>query len=140
MMAQQPIVDRLTDDAGFKSVSGLLEWAGLTEAPRAVPALFIVPQGDNAQPNRMSGVIDQKVDETFGIIVVVEGQKRSGHLVDDSLKREVDRVIDTMVGWTHPEAGRPAEYGGGRLLSTDGYRVAWLLTFTTSSHIRKQSQ
>jgi hypothetical protein len=140
MIAQQPIVDHLTDYAGFKTVSGLLEWAGLTEAPRAVPALFVVPQGDSALPNRMSGVIDQKVDETFGIIVVVEGQKRTGHAIDDSLKRDVDRVIDALVGWTHPEASRPTEYGGGRLISTDGYRVAWLITFKASSHIRKQSQ
>ena len=140
MMAQRPIADRLSGHGGFKSVRGVLEWAGLTEAPRAVPALFIVPQGDSARPNRMSGVIDQKVDETFGVVVVVEGQNRAGEGVDDSLKREVDQVIDVLVGWTHPEAGSPTEYGGGRLLSTDGYRVAWLLNFKTSSHIRKQSQ
>lgn len=136
MMAQRPIVARL-GDAKFKTVSGLLEWAGLTEAPRATPALFVVPQADIAQPNRMSGVIDQKVDETFGVIVVVEGRTRAGEAVDESLKQEVDRVIGALVGWTHPEAGRPTEYGGGRLLSADGYRVAWMLSFRTSSHIRK---
>lgn len=140
MIAQNPTVGRLKV-AGFKTVSGLLEWSGLTEAPRAVPALFVVPQGDAAQPNRMaSGVIDQKVDETFGVIVVVEAQKRAGDAVDDSLKRETDRVVDALVGWRHPEASRPTEYGGGRLVSADGYRVAWLLSFKTASHIRKQSQ
>ncbi|WP_289145037.1 hypothetical protein [uncultured Sphingobium sp.] len=140
MIAQGPIVNQLMGYAGFRSVKGVLEWAGLTESPRAVPALFVVPQGDTGQPNRMSGVIDQKVDETFGVVVIVEGRPRAGDEVDDGLKREVDRVIDAMVGWTHPEAGRPTEYGGGRLLSADGYRVAWMLTFKTSSHIRKQSQ
>lgn len=136
MIAQNPIVERLKA-AGFKSVSGLLEWSGLTEAPRATPALFVVVQGDAAQPNRMSGVIDQKVEETFGVIVVVEAQKRAGDNVDDSLKQESDRVVDALVGWRHPEASRPTEYGGGRLLSADGYRVAWMLSFRTSSHIRK---
>lgn len=139
MIAQKPIVARLKS-VGFKSVDGLLEWAGLTEAPRVVPALFVVVQGDAAQPNRMSNIIDQKVDETFGVIVVVQGGGRAGDDVDDSLKLAVDRVIDAMVGWRHPEASRPTEYGGGRLISADGYRVAWLCTFRTSSHIRKQSQ
>lgn len=140
MIAQKPVVDRL-EQAGCKSVSGLLEWSGLTEAPRALPAFYVVPQSDAAQPNRMAtGVIDQKVDETFGVIVVVDAQKRAGDTVDDSLKREVDRVVEDLVGWRHPEASRPTEYGGGRLLSAEGYRVAWLLSFRTASHIRKQSQ
>ena len=139
MIAQKPVVERLKA-AGCKSVRGVLEWAGQDQAPRATPAFFVLPQGDNAQPNRMSGVIDQKVDETFGVLVVVGGQTRAGDDVDESLKIEVDRVIEQLVGWTHPAASRPTEFGSGRLLSTDGYQVAWLLSFRTASHIRKQSQ
>lgn len=139
MIAQKPVVERLKK-AGCKSVKGVLEWAGQDQAPRSVPAFFVLPQGDAAQPNRMSGVIDQKVDETFGVVIVVGGQTRAGDEVDESLKVEADRVVEYLVGWTHPEASRPTEYGGGRLLSTDGYQVAWLLSFKTASHIRKQSQ
>lgn len=139
MISQKPIVDRLKA-ADFKAVSGLLEWAGLSEAPRADPALFVVPQGDAAQPNRMAGLIDQKIDETFGVIVVVGAQARPGDTVDDGLKRQVDRVIGGLLGWRHPEASGPTEYGGGRLISADGYRVAWMLSFRCASHIRERSQ
>ncbi len=136
MIAQGPIVDQLKA-SGFRSVSGVLEWAGLSIAPRALPALFVVPQSDTAQPNRLSGVIDQKVDEIFGVIVVVEARERAGESVDDGLKREVDRVINALVRWSHPEASRPTEYAGGRLISVAGDRVAWMMSFRTASHIRK---
>ncbi|WP_300113445.1 hypothetical protein [Sphingobium sp.] len=139
MISQKPIVEKLKG-ADFRTVAGLLEWAGLSEAPRADPALFVVPQGDAAQPNRMAGLIDQKIDETFGVIVVVRAQGRPGDTVDDGLKLQVDRVISSLLGWKHPEASGPTEYGGGRLLSADGYRVAWMLSFRCASHIRERSQ
>lgn len=140
MISQKPIVARL-DQAGLRNVSGLLEWAGMSDAPRACPVFFVVPESDSAAPNRMgTRVLDQKLTENFGVIVVVEGKVRGGDTVDDALKREVDRVTDALLMWTHPEAGSPTEYAGGRLLSTDGYRVAWLVRFTTSRHLRKESQ
>ncbi len=42
MLALTPIVERLRS-AGYRHVLGLLEFAGQREAPRALPALFIVP-------------------------------------------------------------------------------------------------
>lgn len=140
MISQKPIVERL-EAARLRNVDGILEWAGLPEAPRAVPAFFVVPEADTPAPNGMgTRVLDQKVQEQFGVIVVVEGRARGKETVDDRLKVEVDRVIDALLMWTHPEASKPTEYGGGRLLSADGYRVSWLVRFTTSRHIRKESQ
>ncbi|MFY9350106.1 MAG: hypothetical protein WBL20_10285 [Sphingobium sp.] len=140
MIAQKPIVDRL-GEAGLRHVSGLLEWASLTEAPRAVPAFFVVPESDTAGPNKMgTQVLDQRVAEQFGVIVVVEARARGDNMVDDGLQKQVDRVVDALLLWRHPEADSPTEYGGGRLLSADGYRVAWLIRFTTSRHIRKEAQ
>ncbi|MGE4321770.1 MAG: hypothetical protein AB7E60_01920 [Sphingobium sp.] len=140
MIAQRPIVDRL-GAAGFRTVEGILEWAGLTDPPRALPALFVVPEAEDAQPNRLAtGMIDQAVSETFGVIVVVGARARGPGQVDDQLKDVTDRVRDALLGWRHPEASRPAEFAGGRLLSADGYRVAWLVRFRISLHLRKESQ
>ncbi|PHP19522.1 hypothetical protein CG471_11730 [Sphingobium sp. IP1] len=140
MISQKPIVARLKS-VGLRNVEGILEWAGLTEAPRASPAFFVAPEADSAAPNSMgTRVLDQKLTEQFGVIVVVEGRAHGSEMIDDRLKVEVDRVMDALILWTHPEAGRPTEYGGGRLLSADGYRVAWMVRFTTSRHIRKESQ
>jgi len=140
MISQKPIVDRLIERK-LRNVSGLLEWAGLTEAPRAAPAFFVVPESDIAAPNAMGTlVVDQKLTENFGVIVVVEGKARGGDIVDDALKEQVDLVMDALLMWRHPEASKPTEYAGGRLVSAEGYRVAWLVRFTTSRHLRKESQ
>lgn len=140
MISQKPIVARL-EQAGLRNVSGLLEWASLAEAPRASPSFFVVPEADSAAPNGLgTRALDQKLAEQFGVIVVVEARARGDNMVDDALKEQVDKVIDALVLWTHPEASAPTQYGGGRLLSAEGYRVAWLVRLTTSRHIRKESQ
>ncbi|SCW56214.1 hypothetical protein SAMN02927924_01370 [Sphingobium faniae] len=138
MMAQQPIVDRLKQ-SGLKPVEGALEFAGLTEAPRVTPSYFVVPEREAAQPNRMSGVIDQKVTETFSVVMII-GSARRAETVSEGLKRSADQVVDALVGWRHPEASGPCEFSGGRLVSVEGQQVIWALSFTASRHIRKESQ
>ena len=55
MISQKPIVDRLKS-VGLRNVEGILEWAGLTEAPRASPAFFVAPEADSAAPNSMGTI------------------------------------------------------------------------------------
>ena len=133
-----PTVERLKD-AGFRTVDGVLEFAGLTAAPRAVPALFVVPERESAAPNRMSGVIDQKVTEIFSVIIVEEVRRADGK-ASDQLKRDVDAVVAALLGWRHPEASGPTEYAGGRLTSLDGGHIVWAASFSASRHLRKESQ
>ncbi|HEX7820638.1 MAG TPA: hypothetical protein VF463_08460 [Sphingobium sp.] len=138
MIAFAPTIARLKE-GGFLHVEGLLEFVDLSEAPRVSPALFVVPERESAAPNRMSGVVDQKVTEIFSVIVVVEAQRLAGK-VSEELKRHTDAVVQQLVGWRHPEASGPCEYVGGRLLPPEGRRVAWAISFNTSRHIRKESQ
>ena len=138
MISQQPVVDRL-NSVGLKPVEGVLEFVGLTQAPRANPAFFVVPERDTAQPNRMNGVIDQKLSETFSVVIVIAPARREA-TVSEALKLNVDRVTEALLGWRHPEASGPCEYAGGRLVSVDGQHVTWALSFTASRHIRKESQ
>jgi hypothetical protein len=138
MIAFAPTVARLKT-VGFLSVDGLLEMVAFADAPRADPALFVVPEREAAQPNRMSGVVDQKVIETFSVVIVVKGARRAD-TVSELLKVHCDKVVDAIVGWTHPEAKSPCEYAGGRLVSMEGPQVAWAVSFTSSRHIRKESQ
>lgn len=138
MIAFAPIVARLKD-AGFASVEGVLEFVALAEAPRLSPALFVVPERDSAAPNRMAGVHDQRVTETFSIVLVLAGARLAGR-VSDELKQHADTIVERLAGWRHPDAGGPCEYVGGRLVSTAGLRVAWAISFNSPRHIRKESQ
>lgn len=139
MIAQTPIVAQLRK-AGFASVEGVLEFSALKEPPRLSPALFVAPEREDPQPNRMAtGVIDQKVIERFAVAVVIKAA-RSGAVVSDELHDVTRRISEAIAGWVHPEAGAPCELAGGRLASVDGQHVTWVVSFTTSRHFRKESQ
>jgi len=84
-------------------------------------------------------VHDQKVSEVFSVIVVLDASRRAD-AVSDALEEEADRVIRALIGWKHPQASGGCELVGGRLLSMDGQRVAWAISFSASRHIRKESQ
>lgn len=138
MLSFEPTVSRLKA-AGLRAVDGVLEFAGLETAPRAMPAYFVVPERETAAPNRMSGVVDQKVTEIFSVVVIVEAKKAAG-AASDELKRCCATVIEALLGWRHPEASGPCEYVGGRLTSVDGGHIVWALSFSASHHLRKESQ
>lgn len=137
MIAQEPIAERLRSEGGFRHVDGVIEWAGLTDVPRALPAAFVVPDNDSASENRLNGVIDQKVGETFGVIVVVAGQAARGSKPSEELKTQTDAARDALLGWTHPETSRPTEYAGGRLIEAGGGIVAWMVRMRTGFHLRR---
>ena len=116
MLRQQPIVDRLIA-AGFASVQGVLEFAGLNEAPRLSPSLFVVPRRMSAQPNRMGAGV-----------------------VADDLHDHCTAIETALTGWRHPDCNAPCELAGGDLMSLEGQRVAWSISFNASRHLRKESQ
>ncbi len=136
MIALAPMIDRL-EAAGFKKVQGVVEFAGLTAAPAHSPALFVISDRESAEPNRMSGIHDQRVVEVVRIVVVIKPTMRADGKPSEELKAVIDRVIAALVGWQHPGASRPFDYAGGRLLSADGRAIAWGIDVTTSWHLRK---
>lgn len=139
MLRQQPIVDRLAA-AGFASVQGVLEFAALSEAPRMSPALFVVPRRMSAAPNRMgAGVIDQKLGEAFQVVLVVNSTRLAAKVSDD-LHVHCSAIETALTGWRHPDCSGPCELAGGELLSVEGQRVAWAISFNASRHLRKESQ
>lgn len=139
MISFEPTIARLKD-AGFAHVEGLLEMAALTEPPRVSPALFIVPERGAASPNQYgAGAIDQKVTETFTVVITLEAVRRVGG-TSEALQENTSKVMEVLLGWMHPETSKPCEFAGERLMSIQGRQVSWGMSFTTSRHIRKVSQ
>ncbi|WP_336958749.1 phage tail terminator protein [Sphingobium aquiterrae] len=138
MIAIGPIVERL-QAAGCKSVEGVVEFADRTIEPRALPAHFVVPTNESAAPNRMTGVVDQKITVGFTIMLAIAAGRSTG-AISEALKTEGDRIKAAIVGWKHPGATGPTEYAGGQLVSTDARVIAWAFRFTCSYHLRKETQ
>ncbi len=97
MIRLAPIVDQLKA-GGFASVEGLLEFAALTAPPRAEEALFVVPQNERAEPNRLSGVVDQKVAHVVSIVLVLKSAARRPGDVSEQLADCVKRICTVMLG------------------------------------------
>jgi len=139
MMSQTPTVERL-EQAGFSKVAGVVEWAGLKAAPAHSPALFVMPVRAAAEPNRLNGAHDQRVTEGLRVVVVIKPKALVAGKPSEQLKVEVDKVIDAITGWTHPEACTAYDYAGGSLLSADGWGIAWAVDFKTAWRLRKGTQ
>lgn len=117
---------------GFKSVDGVLEAPAQSDLPRALPALFVVP----AAPNTLSGARDQRVTFDFSVLVTVAARIGQGQ-VSDELKAAEDRVIELVVGWTHPDASGPVDYVGGRLANVSAGSVTWEVQLRSAYRLRK---
>jgi hypothetical protein len=136
MISFAPIVARLKA-AGFSFVDGVLEFAAMTDAPRQTPALFIVPQSDTASPNTLGvGAVDQRVSDVFSVVLVEEAKRIVG-AASEALVLNSRRIENALVGWQHPDASSPCQFVAARLLSTQGQRVAWSMSFSLPRHIRK---
>ena len=135
-MRQQPIVEQLKQ-GGFARVYGALELAGLKDRPERLPALFVVPEGKSATPNRTTGAHDQLESVNFGVVLVLDGTGRREDQVSDELAEQEAKVIDALTGWTHPDASRACDYAGGQMVSADRHTVSWMVRFITARRIRK---
>lgn len=139
MLALTPTVRQLRG-AGCKQVSGVLEFTAQTVVPPILPAFFVVPVSESASTNNVNaGARDQAIDDAFSVMVVVDGSRRNQDGVSEELKLQVDLVIDTITGWTHPEASRACDYAGGRLGSAAGTSVVWEVRFRSRHRLRKAS-
>ncbi|MBX9881267.1 MAG: hypothetical protein K2X73_04770 [Sphingomonas sp.] len=136
MLAQQPIVEQLRR-AGAKSAEGVIEFAGQVEAPRMVPAFFVIPTRERAEPNAYAGARDQRVSVEIGVVIVLAGAARHGQSTSEQLVDACQLAGRALTGWTHPQASAPTDYAGGELLSTKDGLVMWLMRFATRYHERK---
>lgn len=139
MIRLLPIIEQLKA-AGYPNTEGLMEFAGLTGAPRVPVALFVVPDTERAQPNRMSGVTDQKVEHAVTIVLVLKAEARRPGDVSDALADHAKGICDAMLGWKHPDASGRWEYVAGRLGSVDGPSISWFMSFRASYHLRSKPQ
>lgn len=136
MLALTPIAERLRA-AGARNVAGLLEFSAQTELPRALPAHFVVPTGESANGNVVSGAHEQRVEVTFSVIVVLDAAARRTDVIAEDLKTSVDLVRGAIAAWMHPQAAAPTDYAGGRLVSADRSTVVWEVRFRSRYHVRK---
>ncbi|QHL90698.1 hypothetical protein GVO57_07435 [Sphingomonas changnyeongensis] len=135
-MRLQPFVDRLRDQ-GLRAW-GAMEFAGLRTAPSG-QSFYVIPSQSAAAPNALAGqtAIDQQVTEQLLVAIVLPAQARQPERVAEDIHAAEQQAIDALAGWTHPDASRPVEFAGGRLLSVDGSSLVWGVQFRTAWRLRR---
>ena len=136
MIALTPVVDRLKS-GGCLNVAGVLEYAGLAAPPTQLPAHFVAPDAESASENRTTGLIDQRVALDFRVVIVVRADARDPDRPSEDLTAAIERVVDRLIGWSHPDASDPVQYRGGSLMTAGGRLVAWGVRFRTHYHLRR---
>lgn len=140
-----PIIERLSQLGGMgsslkpKTIGGALEFAALRQIPNALPALFVVPDDEDAQPSARAGVIDQLVSASFVIVLIHPAVRADARVVSDELEAWESAIKYLMLGWVHPDMARETQYANARTLSVDGTSITRGLRFRSSYHLRKQA-
>ncbi len=138
-MLLAPIIAQVKTVSMLKNVEGTVGFALAQQNLKGTPSAWVIPLMDAALPNRMmSGAVEQRVNERFGVILAVSNVRDArGEAANEDLEVVRSAVITALLGW-QPDAGYdPVEYGGGRMLSLINPVLWWQLEFTTAYYERK---
>ena len=133
------IIARLTATlTGFKAIGGAADLDAAIGGAVAVPAAFVIPLADSAQPSRMVGVHEQLIDQAFGVVLVAANRRdTTGAAALAELKALRLQVRAALAGWAPTPEGLPVQISGGRLLRLDGDgRLWWSDEFTLQTYYR----
>lgn len=60
--------------------------------------------------------------------------------MSDELKAVENRVIELVVGWTHPDASSPVDYVGERLANVSAASVTWEVRLRCAYRLRMRGE
>lgn len=138
-----PVIIRLSDTVAdlhqrVSDVADLAELVKTDNLPKAMPAAWVLPIGEDAEPAAdMAGGFRQRVAETVGIVLVhrVAGDAtgKKARLAIDNL---ADEVKQSLIAWAPVDGIDPFEYRRARLLAMNAGAVFLQLDFLTRWYIR----
>ena len=123
----------------FKRVGDVLQLAALeTEPTIALPAAFVVPEAESAQPNDLgSNIFEQLITSQFAVVIVVGADGARRGVARESLEELEAGVLAALAGTKVEGLDRPIIYAGGRLISLGGSRVGRMLSFRAVRRFRR---
>lgn len=122
------VIDRLLPATNLRQVQGALELAAALKAPSvATPAAFVVPMGDQPQPDEaFTGSVCQRVRTKVSIVLVVDNKRDgTGNAASDELELLRTKVRKALLGWGPPSMDSQFSAGPGLLIDMDNGRVWW---------------
>ena len=138
------VLQRLVAVCGpqFAFVGGLADFAALADMPRSVPAAYVIPMDERAEPNEVYGASVQHHTLTMGVVLIVRyAGDASGMRATLALADLREAVHTALVGWAPPGCNDYLQYQGGTLVELmEGGAVAWRDDFTAQRRVQRPAQ
>lgn len=132
-------VDRLVSTCGtlFAHIGNLADFAALSDVPRSVPAAYVIPLGETAEPLDLVGVSAQTHTATLGVVFIVRhAGDATGSKATLALQTLRNAVHNALVGWVPSVNEDALQFASGTLIELmDGGAVAWRDDFTISRRV-----
>lgn len=134
-----PIITRLQAVlAGFVAISGAADAAVALDATPGVPAAYVVPLAETADPPELLGLYRQRVRQGFGVLIVVANLRDAkGAAAAADLQSRRLAVRAALCGWAPaPADGEPVIFNGGAIYQMDQQRLWWSDEFSVMTDYR----
>ncbi len=143
MTVVQDVIDRLKAEvtALHGRVEGAAELAALLhrgQGPQRMPAAFVLPLGEDADPNGHANIHSQRITEAVGVIVVERhaGDATGGEVLD-RIAPLLTAVRAALAGWTPASAETVVDYVRSRLVGLKAGAVFIQQSYATAYYLRK---
>ncbi len=138
-MKLSAVIGRLADIEGVRAVEDVLAVADLATSAVAMPALFVIPAGEQSGDiQEGSSVTVVQTVISFDVAILLSAAAARGRNRDE-LETIKAAVIERLLGRTPGEAFRPVVPVSGRLAEAAGGRVLWVHRFRTVTNLRSLS-
>lgn len=113
----------------FRIIGTAAEFASLTGEPKAVPAIYVVVEGDASSPNeRMTGpVLQRTAIDVATVIVTSNVADNTGGVAAGDIEELKKVVRRALIGFVPPSAEEPdpVEHVDGNMLKARNGHVWW---------------
>jgi len=126
----------------LRLVEGAAELAALKALPPRMPAAYVIPLAEAAQPNTRAGVHHQRIEAAIGVVLFVKGERADpkGGAQVVALEDVRDQVGAALLGWPPFEGASGLDFVAGDLLGFGDQVVRWQDTYETHFARRARRQ
>lgn len=118
-------------------VSAAGEFALLeTDAHMDLPAAYVLPLDDNAQPNKSDNGYKQLISDAFAVVVVLDNAAKELSVSSVAQVQQIrNELIKQLVSWAPDAEHGPIEYGGGEILALNRAHLYYQFEFSANTEI-----
>lgn len=134
-----PIIARLQAQlTGFVAIGGAADADMAVEFAPRPPCAYVVPMAETAEPSELLGLLDQRLTQTFLVLLVVANLRDpTGSAAAADLAAKRLQLRTALLGWVPDTAtGEPVEFVSGALLQFKEQALWWRDVFQVKTYYR----